>query len=812
MPFPECPRVGVPAFYPEMISPMSSGKKPELLAPAGSLEAFFAALECGADAVYCGPKEFSARAKAKNFTAAELERMTACAHARNARLYVTINSLVKEGELPELIGLLADMEAMGIDAVILQDPAVWRLAREFFPGLRLHASTQLTIHNSAGVRMLERMGFSRAVLARELSLEEIAALRARTSLELEHFVHGALCFSFSGQCYFSSYLGGKSGNRGRCAQPCRRLYRSRLQEGYYFSTHDLSAIDLLPELARAGICSFKIEGRMKSAEYVANVVAAYRRVLDAPEAGRSEAVAAAKELLKASFGRRPTKGFLLGPEREDISSPAVKGATGQLLGDVAQVRGGEILFRSRAPLFVGDRLRVQPKSDRPGKSFTVKELKLGRRSVKRAEAGTQVAVPVPFGDQIRTGDSIFKVSSEQAFTLSDAQARRRLEPFALLPPAAGLSLELAGQRLGLEARVSDFSLRREYDVELFPARDKPLSREVLEPVFGRTGVKGWPVASFTCGALPEVVIPPSRLKEIRRDFFAALEKGWFAHVEERKKTARQRALAALIQAGVPSAAADPLVTVAVAHLKDVHILGDPQVDRILLPLTGENVQNWMSHPYSLRGREERVVWDIPFVLFDPEWESCREWIVRLCDQGFRSFRLNNLGHFPLFDGIPEVRLSTGYRLFSLNSQALTAWKELGAAEACLYIEDDRANLDELLARDCGLPVAVTLYASVPLITTRIHIRKLPPGQILVSDSGDRFRVESRHGLSSVRSLQDFSLISREQELLQAGCRSFVLDLSHCGPFSPQGKKVLSAFAKGARIPDTSFFNYDIGLE
>jgi len=791
---------------------MSPEKKPELLAPAGSLEAFFAALECGADAVYCGPKEFSARAKAKNFTTTELERMTACAHARNVRLYVTINSLVKERELSGLVALLADLEAMGVDAVILQDLAVWRLAREFFPKLKLHASTQLTIHNRAGVDMLERMGFSRVVLARELSIAEIAAIRAHTSLELEHFVHGALCFSFSGQCYFSSYLGGKSGNRGRCAQPCSRLYRSHLQEGYYFSTHDLSAIDLLPELARAGVRSFKIEGRMKSAEYVANVVAAYRKVLDTPADKRSEVLAEAKELLKGSFGRRPTKGFLLGPEQEDISSPSVKGATGQLLGDISQVRGGEILFRSRFPLFVGDRLRIQPKSDRPGKSFTVKELKLGKRGVKRTDAGTQVSVGTPFGNQVKIGDAIFKVSSEQAFTLSDAHCRRRLDPFSLQPPDAEISLQMEGERLRLEGRAEDFTLHRDYAVDIFPARENPLRREVLEQIFGKTGVKGWAVASFSCGELPEVVIPPSRLKEIRRDFFEALAKGWRRHAGIRKESALQRALAAL--APIPSSPgpAAPLVTVAVGHLKDVHILGSPQVNRVLLPLTEENFRGWMSHPHSLRGREEQVIWDIPFILFDPQWEDCREMIGLLAEKGFHSFRLNNLGHFPLFDKVPQRCLATGYRLFSLNSQALAAWQGLGVAEATLYIEDDRSNLGDLLPRAGELIPTVTLYASVPLITTRIRMRKMAPGKELVSDSGDRFRVDGRHGLNVVRSLEDFSLIGREQELHQAGCRSFLLDLNHCGPFSPQGKKVLAAFAKGARIPGTSLFNYDIGLE
>jgi putative protease len=314
-------------------APLGPAAKPELLAPAGSLEAFFAAMDAGADAVYTGLKAFSARAKARNVTLDELSGMVNYSHERGRKVYVTLNTLVKERELPALAETLADLEGLGIDAVILQDLAVWRLARRHFPGLELHASTQMTVHNAAGVRMLERLGFTRAVLARELSLAEIAAIRRQTTLELEHFIHGALCFSFSGQCYFSSFLGGKSGNRGRCAQPCRRRYRYRNEDGYYFSTNDLSAIDLLPELAEAGVVSFKIEGRMKSAEYVASVVGAYRRVLDAPPETRRDAVKAGKELLKLSFGRLPTRGFLPGGVPTDIAIPSLTGATGRFLGE-----------------------------------------------------------------------------------------------------------------------------------------------------------------------------------------------------------------------------------------------------------------------------------------------------------------------------------------------------------------------------------------------------------------------------------------------------------------------------------------------
>jgi len=294
-----------------------------------------------------------------------------------------------------LIDIMAVVEAIGIDAVILQDMGVWRLARRHFPGLELHASTQLTIHNTAGVRMAEQLGFSRAVLARELSLEEISLIRSSTNLDLEHFVHGAHCFSLSGQCSFSSWLGGMSGNRGRCAQPCRRRYQHKGKDGYYFSPNDLSAIDLLPELAEAGVMSFKIEGRMKSAEYVANVVQAYRAVLDAAEAERPAAIAVAKELLKESFGRLPTRGFLPGNDPTDMVNPGVHGATGRLIGSVSHCQGGLLSFVPRDDVHLGDRLRVQPATDKPGTAFTIRDLRLAGKPVNRAGGGERVEVGCP---------------------------------------------------------------------------------------------------------------------------------------------------------------------------------------------------------------------------------------------------------------------------------------------------------------------------------------------------------------------------------------------------------------------------------
>ena len=784
--------------------------KPELLAPAGNLEAFFAALENGADAVYCGARNFSARAKAKNFTVAELERMTACAHARGARLHVTVNCLVKERELPELAELLADLELMGVDAVIVQDMAVWRLAHRFCPGLKLHASTQMTIHNSAGVRMLERMGFSRAVLARELTLEEIAAIRAQTTLELEHFVHGALCLSFAGQCYFSSYLGGKSGNRGRCAQPCRRLYRAQGKEGYYFSTRDLCAVDLLPELTRAGVCSFKIEGRMKSAEYVATVVSAYRRALDAPEDTREEAEREARRMLKSSFGRNPTHGFLTGIEKEDISNSAVTGATGLWLGRVSAVAGGDIRFVSREPLFVGDRLRIQPKSDRSGQSFTIRTLRLGRNEVKHSAANANVTVPTPFKGQFRVGDSVFKVSSEQAFTMSEAKGRRSLEAFAGdAPPQLAVRAELGGDILHLEGHTLGMSFAREYPVSCYPAQKNPLNAQTLAGLFGHLGPDGWPEADFACGDLPPVVIPPSRLKEIRRDFSENFQRFWKKKRAEKRKETVGRMMNALLDVHPPERPSSVQVAVAIGHARDLHILDDPKVGSVIVPLTGENVQERL---HRVRDRKDRVIWEVPLVLFDEQWTACRQMVATLVEGGFRCFMLNNLGHFPLFEDLPPVRLFAGWRLFSLNSQAVLSWKELGVEGATLALEDDRANIFDVLARPVDMALAVTLYASVPLLVTRVNLRRLPQGRTLVSDTGTTFRVAHRRGLNILYAGEDFSLVGREAELQQAGCGRFILDLRQAGPFSPTGKRVLASLGRGRELPGTSLFNYGMELE
>ncbi|MBN2644483.1 MAG: U32 family peptidase [Desulfuromonadaceae bacterium] len=784
----------------------------ELLAPAGSLEAFFAALEAGADAVYCGLKDFSARAKAKNFSYNDLDAMTRYAHGQQRKLFVTLNTLIKERELPQLVEALSAISAAGVDAVILQDLAVWRLAREFYPELKLHASTQMTIHNSAGVKQLEEMGFERVVLARELTLPEIAHIRSQTRMELEHFIHGALCFCFSGQCYFSSWLGGKSGNRGRCAQPCRRRYTYGGKPGYYFSPNDLSAIDLLPALQQAGIRSFKIEGRMKSAEYVSNVVKAYRLVMDAEGKNRQAALEQAREWLKQSFGRTPTRGFLSGAQPADLATPARRGSTGRFLGDVTAVSGQRLNFKSRDEVRVGDRLRVQPRNDQVGTAFTVKQLWAGKKPLKRMSAGL-IGVESPFSGKFEVGDAVFKVSSQQAFSLSDAACRRRLQQVEPYRSPMELSLALSDQQLHLQARVAGVDYGETFAVECFAAQDSPLTSVMLEELFSHTDKAPFALHAVQVALPPQVVVPPKRLKEIRRAFYASLQQQLERHQAEQRRQQRQRALASLPQ---PQATAEPAgldVTVAVKDVREMRIMENRDVDRVLVPLTAAVLHRpWKVSPRQQRG----VVWDVPFALFDGDWETVQKGVHHLVACGFRKFRLNNLSHFRLFtryqDLVPALELETGYRLFSLNSQAVQSWQEFGAQALELYVEEERDSMAELVRCCPDVPFRLMVYGNMALITSRIRIPNVKGDQPLVSDRGDQYRVRQRGGLTVLSSERDFSLLGRLQSLREMGCAGVLVDLSHLGAFSSEGKQVLDAVAVDRPLANTSLFNFDAGME
>ncbi|MCL2411209.1 MAG: U32 family peptidase [Treponema sp.] len=328
-------------------------KNIELLAPAGSPEALDAAVGEGADAVYLGLKDFNARQRSTNFTYGQFESALRTLRRMGKKVYVTVNTVFEQREADRMYQLLKYLADHGPDALIVQDFGVVAMVRSEFPSLRLHASTQMNIASARGANALSRHGFSRVVLARELSLQELCDIKKETNLELEVFVHGALCISVSGLCLFSSFLGGKSANRGMCTQACRRLYH-RLDrsegEGYYFSPNDLQLLERVPDLASAGIKALKIEGRMKSASYVGAVVSAYRLAADAVMGGDDEqirqSIEQGREILRNDFARPKTQYLFNNFEFNKDDKPKINwlnpnqdGGTGISLGTILKVKG-----------------------------------------------------------------------------------------------------------------------------------------------------------------------------------------------------------------------------------------------------------------------------------------------------------------------------------------------------------------------------------------------------------------------------------------------------------------------------------------
>lgn len=350
----------------------------ELLAPAGSPEALDAAIGEGADAVYLGLRDFNARARAKNFAYRQFECAVDRLHTMKRKVYVTLNTVIEEHETSRLYNFLKYLSAVKPDGLIVQDMGVAAMANAYFPDLRLHCSTQMNVSSSEGVNFWSRQNFRRVVLSRELDLQQIKEIRRNTSAQLEVFCHGALCVSLSGACLFSSYFGGKSANRGRCTQACRRLYANvanPADKKFFFSLNDLQLIKYIPELEDAGVNSLKIEGRMKSHQYIASVVRAYRTMIDEYPNDRDAAFQKAAAILQNDFARNKTEFLFMDRANYDIISPEKSGQTGIALGSIQNVQSGNseavITLAKNAELQPGDHLRIQAEDDSSRETYKV---------------------------------------------------------------------------------------------------------------------------------------------------------------------------------------------------------------------------------------------------------------------------------------------------------------------------------------------------------------------------------------------------------------------------------------------------------
>jgi len=372
----------------------------ELLAPAGTIDCFNAAIDAGADAVYLGLTEFNARMRAKNFTAKTLSYLVPYAHERKTKIYVTFNTLIKQFELKRAIDFLFQIEQIGVDAVILQDIGIAEIVRSYFPKLKMHASTQMSVHNSLGLKICKDLGFRRVVVARELSLFEIEKLCSQNVLEIEIFCHGALCYSVSGMCLASSFFGGASGNRGRCTQVCRRkFFTSKNNKGYFFSPRDLCTIDYLQRFAKAGVTSLKIEGRMKSPHYVYTVVSAYKLAINQPHKTEE-----AKEILLKDLGRNKTTFFLEGEQPKELIERKNPQGTGIYIGKIEKADQNSFTLSTKEDITTNDIIRIQPQNGYEGIICCVKE-------VRKIDTQTKI-ITLDASQKLSNGDFVYLIGTK----------------------------------------------------------------------------------------------------------------------------------------------------------------------------------------------------------------------------------------------------------------------------------------------------------------------------------------------------------------------------------------------------------------
>lgn len=720
--------------------------KHELLAPAGSLEAGYAALHYGADAVYLGLTKFSARAGAENFTPEELDEFTAYAHTLGRKVFVALNTVLTEAEARELPEIFAVLRRTRVDALIVQDLGVFYLAKKMLPGVELHASTQMAVHNAEGAKFLQRLGFKRVVLARELSLREIQAVaEAAPDLDLEVFVHGALCYSYSGQCLFSALEYGKSANRGRCVYPCRAEFaveeendnRGAREDRYGLAggcgglrSHLFSMKDLALEEAVLKIpaLSLKIEGRKKSPLYVAAVTNYYRHILDGRKKDLKEA-----EDIRQIFSRPWCRFHFNGKDKNVVDAHFV-GHRGLLIGKVGRVGRNRLGFKTSHAVARYDGVQIDAAGDEKPFGFGVKALFVNGKPAIEAAAGQYVELELPEEHPyLAAGAPVYLASSsavkgKYAYQKPKPGAYRNRAELAVrveigadevravccgADGCAGTAEHIADGCAGTNAeRFAGVAAVMRGDFP--PAKDTAKVEAAVREAFAKTGGTAFTVAALDIANTEARFVPVSVLNELRRgllDKAAAAaklaEEEAAVQMAESRQAVRTGGAEAVNECEniEPDAGGNCLVTCATERLvKKLRLF------RIGLETAETDWQacdmaeTWFVLPQICRntGRLAAVV-------------------QSLYDAGARKFVAENYYAFEMLRQYEGVQIGAGSFIYVMNHYATAALRDIGAAWATLALESSAENMAETAAKAL-VPTVQAVFAYPPLFTSAVCIR------------------------------------------------------------------------------------------
>ena len=724
----------------------------ELLAPAGSFETALAAFQAGADAVYLGLDAFSARAEAVNLSVAQLRDLLAWARPRDRKVYVTFNTVIDDADLPAAVERLALLDELRPDGLIVQDLGVARLVRTHFPALPLHASTQLVAHNLEGVLALKELGFTRVVLARELSLEEIRAITRRCGTEIEVFVHGALCYSLSGLCLFSAMEKNRSGNRGKCAYCCRLSYTDADgAKTLPFSMRDLRLDDSLDALKDAGVASLKIEGRMKSPLYVASVTSHYRQLLDGTP------VTTTRADLETVFSRRTTSLYIHGTPDDPID-PTSLGHLGTPVGTVKRLtkdREGRswLRFHTNRALERHDGLQFAVTGEKPF-GFGIDEMRLAisRKPVFDVRPGSDIEVRVP-DDRI---PDLPQLANATVYCSASNEVKRRFPVPSFRPSdvvsgtPVDLTVTLTTNGVSVQALPRGEAASRRFTgttgilpvetattASLPPAQHPERTLAAVEKAFSRLGGTDWSLRNLTLIDPDHLFAPASLLNDLRRELVQRLDAA--------RDAARAQKIAAAL-AMPPSGSGRacrglPVQTVLKQRL-DQHLPADAaHYDEIVLSighLTGRAVEAALT-PFA--GLPVRLA--LPVFTHERDVNALRTTVKHLVRAGFTRWEASDLATLRLLRQIGVSDVSSDWTLYAFNRAALATLADLGITRAVASPENTPENLD-FLAQG-SLPVECLEQQSTPLF-----ISLTPPvaadATRLTGREGDTFSIFPLDGL------------------------------------------------------------------
>ena len=746
----------------------SASAPPELLAPAGSLETALAAFAAGADAVYLGLDAFSARAEAVNFSVPQLRDLIAFARQNASapkKVYVTFNTLITDNELPSAVEKLAVLEELAPDGIIVQDLGVASIVRRHFPSLALHASTQLVAHNLEGVLALKDLGFTRVVLARELSLDEIRSISKRCGMEIEVFVHGALCYSLSGLCLFSAIEKNRSGNRGRCAYCCRLAYTDTSgHRSLPFSMRDLRLDDTLPALADAGVDSLKIEGRMKSALYVASAVRHYRDILD----GAPETTTRAD--LETVFSRRTTSLYIHGypdprrpaPSDPPVIDPSSLGHLGTPIGVVKRItrdREGRawVRFHTNRALERHDGLQFAQEGGKPfGFGITEMRTALSRRNCFSVPADTDVEILLPDSGNQNLSPSRAELRGEVFCSASNEMKRRfpvpSFRPAELSPGVpVDFTLSLAEDGISATATPARTGWKRaavSIPGHLEKARDPSATSAAARKAFSKLGGTRWSFSGISVEDPQGLFAPPALLNDVRRRLVAELDAALDGSRAERIVAAlaisspqanhdnlniapqKTEVLKLRLDQTLPPNAADFLETVvAIGHLPGREI--EESLNQRFVSCTG------------------RIRLALPVFTHEADFNSLRSAVKHLMRAGFSKWEVSDLAALRLLRTLGATDITADWPLYSFNRAARALLSELGVSRVVaspeMSVADQPPNLLPLNGATGTMPIEFLARQSTPLFISLTRPAAEDPSH-LVGLVGDSFTCFFMDGL------------------------------------------------------------------